>query len=65
MEGFVGEESEGEGFFGVLWYAEVRGRKDLHSGQSRGNLSHDERVVGATAGDDELVDFGFGEDEAV
>src|SRR5260370_31793984 len=34
-------------------------------GEGCGELGEEQGVAGAAAGDDELVDFGFGQDEAV
>jgi len=65
VEGFVGEEGEGVGFFGVLGDAELGGGENFDGGQGGGELRHDERIVSAPTGDDELVDFCFGKDEAV
>src|SRR5262249_4152960 len=39
-----------------------RGSRDTEGG---GELGEDEGIAGAAAGDDELVDFGFGKDEAM
>jgi hypothetical protein len=84
VEGFVGEDGEGQGFFGVCGDVEDGGGKDFNwrrvaSGEwpfvpqservarrKKGiELSEQERVLCAAAGDDELGDFVFGEDEAV
>src|SRR5712692_10069202 len=65
MKGLVRQQRKGESFLGVFGYAEFRGRNHLNARQGRGNLPHDEWIVGAPAGDDELIDFGLREDEAV
>ena len=65
MEGFVGHQREGEGFFGVFGNAELRRGYDLNWGQCRGELGDDQRVASAATGDDELVDFVFGKNEAM
>src|SRR5208337_1056149 len=65
VEGCVGQEGEGEGFFGVFGDAEFGGRENFDGGKSGSELRHDERIVSATAGDDELADFCFGKHEAV
>jgi len=63
--GFVGEEGEGVGFFSVFGDAEMGRGENCDGGKGGGELRHDERIVSAASGDDELVDFCFGENEAV
>ena len=62
---FVGEEGEGVGFFGVFGDAELGGGEHFDGCQGGGKLRHDERIVGAATGDDELVNVDCGENEAV
>jgi len=59
MEGFVGEEGEGVGFFGLFGDAEFFGGEDGDWGEGGFELAHHERIAGAAAGDDELGDFCF------
>ena len=65
MESFVGEEGEGEGFFCVGGDVEFIRSDDLDVRNSGGELGKEKRILGAAAGDDELMDFVFGKDEAV
>ena len=65
MEGFVGEEGEGEGFFGIGGDIEVVRGDHVNFWKSRRELGEEKRILCATAGDDELMDFVFGKDKAV
>src|SRR6266851_8943994 len=65
VKSLVRQQGKSESFFCVFGYAELRGWNDLDLRKGGSNLPHDERVVGAAAGDDELMDFGFWQDEAV
>lgn len=66
MECFIGHERKGEGFFGVSGNAEGGGGKNFYAGTERGGeLRHQKRIFCAAAGDDELMNFYFGEDESV
>ena len=65
MEGFVREEGEGEGFFGVGGDVEFIRSDDVDVRKSCGELGEEKRILCAAAGDDELVDFVFGKNETV
>ena len=65
MKSFVGEESEGKGFLGVFEDAEARSGQKFNVGEGGGELGKDQRVVDAAAGDDELMNFCFGENETI
>ena len=62
---FVGEQGKGVGFLGVFGDAKLRRGENFNWRKCGGQLGHDKRIVGATAGDDELVDSMLGENEAV
>ena len=64
-EGFVSHESEGESFFGLLGNAELSGSEKLDRSERSFELSHEEGIASATAGDDELGNFRFGQNETV
>src|SRR6202045_2323282 len=62
---FVGEKGEGKGFLGFFGNAETRRGQDFDAGKGGEKLGEDQRIVRATAGNDELVNFRFGGDETV
>ena len=49
VEGLVREQGEGESFLGVFGNAEPRRGQDFDPGKSGGELSENERIVGAAA----------------
>ena len=59
VEGFVGEEGEGVGFFGLFGDGEFFGGKDGDWGEAGFELARQEGIAGAAARDDELGDFCF------
>src|SRR6266550_1372469 len=61
----VGEKGEGKGFLGTFGNAETYRGQDFDAGKCGGELGEDQRIVRATAGNDELVDRRFGRDEAI
>src|SRR5947208_715807 len=61
----VGEKGEGKGFLGTFGNAETYRGQDFDAGKCGGELGEDQRIVRATAGNDELVNLGFGRDETV
>ena len=65
MEGFIREQGERERFFRIRRDAELRRRKDFDFAQCGGKLRENQRIMRAATGDDELMDFVFGKDEAV
>ena len=52
VESFVGEQGEGEGFFGVFRDAEAGRWNDFDSAESGRELRNDERIICAASGDD-------------
>jgi len=50
------QHGEGEGFFCVLRNPETTRGDDLDSGEAGPEMCHEQRVVGATAGDDHIID---------
>ena len=52
VEGFVGKEGEGVGFFGLFGDVEFFGCEEFDRGQGGFQLAHQERVACAAAGDD-------------
>src|SRR6266403_1277565 len=52
VKGFVGEEGEGVGFFGLFGDAEFFGGEEFDGSQGGFQLAHQERVACAAAGDD-------------
>lgn len=62
---FVGEQGECESFLGMFGNAKARGRQDLNAGKSGRKLGEDQRIVGTAAGNDELVNSCFGQNETV
>jgi len=65
VESLVGEQGEREGFFGVFRDAQTGRWNDFDPAESGGELRENERVPCAASRDDKLMDFCFGEDEAV
>src|SRR5713226_5397446 len=65
MKRFVSQQSKGKGFLGVLGNAESRRRQDFDAGKGSRKLGEDQRIVRATARNDEFVNFCFGQDETV
>ena len=65
VECFVGQQRKGESFLGVFGNAETGRGQDFDAGKGGGKLSDDQRIVGATAGNDELVNLRFWKDETV
>lgn len=65
MKRFVGEQSKREGFLGSFRNAETRRGQNFDARKGSGELRKDQRVVRATAGDDELVNFRFWQNETV
>src|SRR5882762_2507848 len=62
---FVGQQSEGKGFLGIFGNAETPRGQDFDAGKCGRKLCKDQRITGATAGNDELVNFRFGDDETI
>src|SRR6267143_4951185 len=65
VEGLVREQGKGESFLGVFGNAEPGRGQDFNVRKSGGKLSENKRIVSAAAGDDELVDYCFGENETM
>lgn len=65
VEGFVGEQGEGVGFFGLFGDPEFLGGEEFDWCEGRFELTHEKRIAGAAAGDNKLGDFRVGEDKAV
>src|SRR6266446_4770697 len=65
VEGFVSQDCESKSFLGVFGNAQLWRAHNLDLRKRCGHLRQDQRVVRAAAGDDELMDLGFGEDEAI
>ncbi len=65
VKGFVSENRESESFFGIGGNAEIGRGQHFNTGESGGELSHDQRIVRSSAGNDDLVDLRLGQDEAV
>ncbi len=65
MKRFVGQYCKRECFLGVYRDAKSRRGQDLDPRKCSGELGEDQRIVGATAGNNELVNFCFGQNEAV
>src|SRR5467141_3053763 len=62
---FVRQQSEGKGFLGIFGNAETPRGQDFNAREGGGKLREDQRIVRATAGNDELVNFRFGQNETV
>src|SRR5712692_356028 len=65
VKSFVGEKGKGKSFLGVFGNAETRRGQDFDAGKGGGKLSEDQGIVRATAGNNELVNFRFGQNETV
>ena len=52
VEGFVGEEGEGVGFFGLFGDVEFFGGEDFDWRERGLELAHQKRIAGPAAGDD-------------
>src|SRR5437870_10381462 len=57
VKSLIGQDGEGESFLGVFGYAQVCRRNNLDAGKPRPELRHQQRIMGATAGDDQLLDL--------
>src|SRR5579875_142839 len=53
---FVAENSEREGFFGIGWNAESVRRNEVQQRKKRGEISNEQRIACAAAGEDEFAD---------
>ncbi len=65
VEGFVGQNGESKSFLGIFGDAQFWRADNFDLWKRGGQLREDQRVVGAAAGDDELIDFRFGQDKTV
>ena|SRR5271165_2520133 len=65
VQGFVGHKGEGIGFLGFFGDAETGGWDNFDGGERGSELREDERIARTATRDDELLDFGFPEDEAL
>src|SRR5216683_6224984 len=65
VKGFVGEKGKGKSLLGVFGNAKTPRGQDFDAGKGGGKLSEDQGIVRATAGNDELVNFRFGQNETV
>src|SRR5579863_2678176 len=63
LKGFVGEDGEGEGFFGVGWNAKSAGGDVFQRGQKRGEVGDQQRIAGAAPGENEFSDAGVRKNE--
>lgn len=59
VKGLVGEDGEGQGFFGVGRNIQRGTGHRLKVGEKRGQLAHEERILCAAAGYRQLRNFGF------
>ncbi len=62
---FVGEKRKGEGLLGIFGDAKSRRGQNLDPRKCSGELGEDQRIVGATAGYNKLVNFCFAQHETV
>ncbi len=60
----MGEHGESESFFGLRGDAVIVGDADGEVREESGELGHEERILRAAAGDDEVVELGVGWGEA-
>src|SRR6266481_2789240 len=65
MKCFVGQQRKGEGFLGVFRNTQPRRGQDFDAGQGGRELSEDQRVARAAAGNNELLDFRLRQNETV
>src|SRR5258708_12794976 len=56
---FVSQQRKGERFLGVFRNAETRGRQDFDAGEGGSELAEDHRLVPATPGTDNFLNFCF------
>src|SRR5437879_10829062 len=60
----ISKQGKGERFLSIFGNAETRREQDFDAGKRSGELSENQRIVRATAGHNELVNFRLGQHEA-
>src|SRR5216683_826134 len=63
MKRFVSQNCKRKSFLGVLGNAKTGRGQDFNARKGGGELGEDQRIVRATAGNDELVNFCFGQED--